>query len=98
MYSVILFLIAFSTKEPSDWLFSALALPLTIFINNVIKRLIFGDRHDKTKQEVAMYVLSMYMFLSSVLIYARLYKNEPFETAAYILIVLCDCCGEFVSK
>ncbi|HKL61441.1 MAG TPA: hypothetical protein VJY66_03560 [Acholeplasma sp.] len=86
MYSVILFLIAFSTKEPSDWLFSALALPLTIFINNVIKRLIFGDRHDKTKQEVAMYVLSMYMFLSSVLIYARLYKNEPFETAAYILL------------
>lgn len=86
VYSILLFLIAFTTKEPSDWLFSVLSFPLTFFINNVIKRLIFGDRHDKTKQEVAMYVLSLYMFLSSILIYARLYQNQTFETAAYILL------------
>ncbi|MCU0104571.1 hypothetical protein N7603_02760 [Acholeplasma vituli] len=84
IYSMILFFIAAVNNEPSDWLFSALSFPFTFFLNNVINRLIFGERHDKTKQEVAMYVEAIYMFISAILIYARLYGN--FETAAYILI------------
>lgn len=84
VYSIILFFIAAVNNEPSDWLFSALWFPFTFFLNNVINRLIFGERHDKTKQEVAMYVEAIYMFISAILIYARLYGN--FETAAYILI------------
>lgn len=84
VYSIILFFIAAVNNEPSDWLFSALSFPFTFFLNNVINRLIFGERHDKTKQEVAMYVEAIYMFISAILIYARLYGN--FETAAYILI------------
>lgn len=84
VYSIILVFIAYVNKEPSDWLFSALSLPFTLFINNVMKRLIYGERHDKTKQEVAMYVEAIYLFLSAILIYARLFNN--FETVAYILI------------
>ena len=44
------------------------------------------DPHDKTKQSVAMYVAAFYIFFSSILIYARLYTNPYFETAAYILM------------
>ena len=44
------------------------------------------DPHDKTKQSVAMYVSAFYIFFSSILIYARLYQKEYFETAAYILM------------
>lgn len=84
VYSMILFFIAAVNNEPSDWLFSALSFPFTFFLNNVINRLIFVERHDKTKQEVAMYVEAIYMFISAILIYARLYGS--FETAAYILI------------
>lgn len=84
IYSIILVFIASVNKEPSDWLFSALSFPFTFFLNNVINRLIFGERHDKTKQEVAMYVEAIYLFISSILIYARLFYN--FETVAYILI------------
>lgn len=84
VYSIILFFIAAVNDEPSDWLFSALSFPFTFFLNNVINRLIFVERHDKTKQEVAMYVEAIYMFISAILIYARLYDN--FETAGYILI------------
>jgi len=44
------------------------------------------DPNDKTKQSVAMYVAAFYIFFSSVLIYARLYQKEYFETGAYILM------------
>jgi len=84
VYSIILLFIASVNKQPSDWLFPLISFPFTFFLNNVIKRLIYGERHDKTKQEVAMYVEALYMFISSILIYARLYNN--FETVAYILI------------
>lgn len=84
VYSIILLFIASVNKQPSDWLFPLISFPFTFFLNNVIKRLIYGERHDKTKQEVAMYVEALYMFVSSILIYARLFDN--FETVAYILI------------
>ena len=85
-YSLILFIIAATTQKPSDWLFTALFFPFTFFLNAVIKRLLYGDTHDKTKQEVGMYLLAIYMFISSLLFYARFYENSVLETAAYILI------------
>lgn len=42
--------------------------------------------HDKTKQEVGMYLLALYMFISVVLFYARFYEDATLETASYILI------------
>lgn len=85
-YTLILFIIATTTKAPTDWLFTALFFPFTFFLNAVIKKLLYGDMHDKTKQEVGMYLLALYMFISVVLFYARFYEDATLETASYILI------------
>jgi HD-GYP domain-containing protein (c-di-GMP phosphodiesterase class II) len=87
MYSIILFLLSLSTEgEVSDWVVAFIAFPLTYVINRFLKKLINMDPQDKTKQSVAMYVAAFYIFFSSILIYARLYQKEYFETAAYILM------------
>jgi HD-GYP domain-containing protein (c-di-GMP phosphodiesterase class II) len=87
MYSIILFLLSLSTEgEVSDWVVAFIAFPLTYVINRFLKKLINMDPNDKTKQSVAMYVAAFYIFFSSILIYARLYQKEYFETAAYILM------------
>jgi HD-GYP domain-containing protein (c-di-GMP phosphodiesterase class II) len=87
MYSIILFVLSLSTKdEVSNWIVTFIAFPLTYVINKFLTKLINMDPHDKTKQSVAMYVSAFYIFFSSILIYARLYQIEYFETAAYILM------------
>lgn len=87
MYSIILFLLSLSTQgQVADWVVAFIAFPLTYVINKFLKKLINMDPHDKTKQSVAMYVAAFYIFFSSILIYARLYEKEYFETAAYILM------------
>lgn len=87
MYTVILFILSLSSQgQVSDWVVTVLAFPITYVINKVLKKLIHLDREDKTKQNVAMYVAAFYIFFSSVLIYARLYTQEYFETSAYILM------------
>lgn len=87
MYSIILFVLSLSSKdEVSNWIVTFIAFPLTYVINKFLTKLINMDPHDKTKQAVAMYVSAFYIFFSSILIYARLYQVEYFETAAYILM------------
>jgi len=87
MYSVILFILSISVEgSVADWVVTFIAFPLTYVINKFLKKLIFLDKEDKTKQNVAMYVAAFYMFLSAILMYARLYQKEYFETGAYILI------------
>lgn len=87
MYSIILFLLSLSTQDQvTDWIVTFIAFPLTYVINNILKKLIYLDPLDKTKQSVAMYVSAFYIFFSSILIYARLYEKDYFETAAYILM------------
>ena len=87
MYSIILFVLSLSTKdEVSNWVVTFIAFPLNYVINKFLTKLINMDPHDKTKQSVAMYVSAFYIFFSSILIYARLYQIDYFETAAYILM------------
>jgi len=87
MYSIILFILSLSTEgSVTDWVVTVIALPITYVINKLLKKLINMDPSDKTKQSVAMYVAAFYIFFSSVLIYARLYQKEYFETGAYILM------------
>lgn len=87
MYSVILFILSISVEgSVADWVVTFIAFPLTYVINKFLKKLIFLDTKDKTKQNVAMYVGALYMFFSAILMYARLYQKEYFETGAYILI------------
>jgi len=87
MYTIILFVLSISSQsQVTDWVITVLAFPITYVINKLLKTLIHLDHNDKTKQSVAMYVAAFYIFFSSVLIYARLYTLEYFETGAYILI------------
>ena len=58
---------------------------MTFLINRLLTTLINIDKTDKTKQLIATYVASFYIFLSSVITYARLYDTS-FETVAYVLI------------
>ncbi len=87
MYSIILFVLSISSQsQVSDWVITVTVFPLTYAINRLLKKLIWLDETDKTKQMVAMYVASLYIFFSAILIYAKLYTIEYFETAAYILM------------
>ncbi len=90
MYSVILFVLSITNTNPdtkvSNWVVTVIIYPVTYAINKLLKKLIFLDKKDRTKQMVAMYVASLYIFFSAILIYARLYNIEYFETAAYILM------------
>jgi len=87
MYSIILFILSYTTPDNlNNWVVAFIAFPLTYVINKFLKKLIYIDTNDKTKQSVAMYVAAFYIFFSSILIYARLYQNEYFETGAYILM------------
>ena len=86
MYTIILFILSLSAGQVADWVVTVMAFPITYVINKVLNKLIHLDPEDKTKQSVAMYVAAFYIFFSSILIYARLYTNEYFETGAYILM------------
>lgn len=87
MYTLILLVLSFSSEaQVADWVITVMAFPITYVINKLLKKLIYLDQEDKTKQSVAMYVAAFYIFFSSVLIYARLYTLEYFETGAYILM------------
>lgn len=83
---ILLSLSLFSESTVASWVITVLAFPFTFIINQILKKLIYIDKEDKTKQIVAMYVAGFYMFFSSILIYARLYDIPYYETGAYILI------------
>lgn len=86
VYSLILIFLSLSTQGVSDWVVTVLAFPITFMINQILVKLINLDKNDKTKQYVAMYVAGFYIFFSSILIYARLYTVDYYETASYIII------------
>ena len=84
-YSSLLLILSLTTKKQSDWVITVISFPTTFLINKLLTTLISLDKTDKTKQLIATYVASFYIFLSSVIIYARLF-DSPFETVSYILI------------
>lgn len=87
MYSIILIVLSISTRgSVADWAITVVVFPITYVINKSLKKLIYTDTKDRTKQNVAMYVGALYIFISAILMYARLYKHDYLETAAYILV------------
>ncbi len=63
MYSVILFVLSITssmngTGELSNWVITVIVYPVTYAINKLLRKLIYLDKEDKTKQMVAMYVAS----------------------------------------
>lgn len=88
-YSVLLLILSIATSKEGlklDWAITLISFPVTYFINKLLNTLINLDSKDKTKQLIAMYVASFYIFLSSVLMYARFQTASDFETVSYILI------------
>lgn len=90
LYSLVFFILGFSVANPTtDWLFAIISLPITWSVGKTQSKLINLDKNDLTKQQIAMYVSSFWIFISAILVYVRIYavgRNELFETAAYVLI------------
>jgi len=85
-YSLLLSIFAYVSETTANWIYPAIFFPFTFFINAIINSLIKIDRHDKTRQQIAMYVMALYVFISVVLVYMRFYHEPYFETTSYILI------------
>lgn len=86
IYSGLLLILSLTTGEKTDWAITIIAFPLTFIVNKGLKSLINIDDRDITKQTIAMYLASIYIYISSILVYARLYKSGNFETVAYVLL------------
>lgn len=85
-YSILLSVFAVASETAANWIYPAIFFPFTFFLNAVIKHLIKIDRHDNTRQQIAMYVMAIYVFISVVLVYMRFYHEPNFEATTYVLI------------
>lgn len=84
-YTALLLFLSLTAGSQTDWVITILSFPLTYLINKLLKTLIKLDEKDYTKQMIATYVASFYIFISSLIIYARL-QGQAYETASYVLI------------
>lgn len=87
VFSILMFILSLTTpSSKSDWAITIVSFPLTFVVNRLLTTLINLDVKDKTKQLIATYVASFYIFLIAVLIYAKLYNQGNLETVAYVLL------------
>jgi len=86
IYTILLTITSIFLKDPINWLYTVISFLITFPINMVLKRLIFFDTKNTTRQNVAMYLASLYIFLASILIYIRLYNVAVLEIGGYLLI------------
>ncbi len=78
-----------SIGEKSNWILTVLCLPVTYLINRTLKKMIYKDKENYLRQQIAMYICCFYMFLSAILIYTRLkigLENTYFGEVGYILL------------
>lgn len=88
-YTSLLLILSITTGAKADWAVTIISFPITFLINKLLTKLISLDNEDKTKQSIAMYVGSFYIFLSSILVYVKLNLGANtgyFETVSYVLI------------
>lgn len=84
-----------SITEPSNWLLTVLLFPVTLIVNNGLKKMIHKGPNDRMAQVVAMYTSSFYMFLSTIVIYIKLkvgdadYLKECGYILLYISLAIC---------
>lgn len=88
-YTIILFLISLGDSNTSNWVLTICFVPFNFILNKTLKSIIHSDPSSYLKQQIAMYMISFYMFLSAILVYFKLksgvdvsYLNE----AGYMLI------------
>lgn len=78
-----------SIGERSNWFLTLLCIPVTYLVNRTLKKMIYKDKENYLRQQIAMYICCFYMFLSALLIYTRLktgLSNSFFGEAGYILL------------
>lgn len=85
LYTAFLLFLSLTSGGQTDWVITILSFPITFIINRLLQSLIKADETDYTKQKMAAYVASFYIFVSSLIIYARM-QHQVFETAGYVLI------------
>ena len=83
-YTLILFLISLIASGTSNWVLTIIFVPVTFGLNRTLSKLINDSSHDKTKQQIAMYIAAFYMILSSVLIYFKLKTQLNVEGKEYL--------------
>lgn len=83
-YTLILFLISLIASGTSNWVLTIIFVPVTFGLNRTLSKLINDSTHDKTKQQIAMYIAAFYMILSSVLIYFKLKTQMNVEGKEYL--------------
>lgn len=96
IYTIIMFIISFSSNSPSNIIVTIILFPLTYLMNKTTKNMINKDSNSYIKQEIAMYFQSFYMFLSAILIYIKIvidpninYLREPgYLLIFYALVVI----------
>ena len=89
IYSVILFLITIGNGGSLNWLWSVIPLPLTFVLNVTIKKIIENSDHQLIRQQIGMYICSIYMIVSSFLVYFKMKttaSTTDFSDPAYMLI------------
>ncbi len=85
-----------SIGDQSNWVLTLICLPLTFFVNNFLKGMIYKNPKDLLKQQIAMYIACFYMFLTAILIYFKLktgsesYLGEVGYILLYYSLVVCS--------
>ncbi len=72
VYSIILLVISIAEVEVGNLVLTILFFPLTFLINLTLKKMIYNDKTNLIKQQIAMYIGCFYMFVSALVIYLRL--------------------------
>ncbi|MDR2867449.1 MAG: hypothetical protein LBV55_02165 [Acholeplasmatales bacterium] len=86
IYTILLTIVSIFLKDPLNWLFTAISFLATAPVNILLKKLIYYDTKNITRQNVAMYIASLYIFLVSILLYLRVYSFASLEIGGYLLL------------
>ncbi len=88
-YTIILFLICLGESNTSNWVLTICFIPFNFLLNKTLKTIINSEPGNYLKQQIAMYMISFYMFLSAILVYFKLKSGvnvEFLNEAGYMLI------------
>ena len=72
IYSLIFAVLSFG--EPKNWVFTVISFPITFLLNMTLKKMIRQNPDNHMRQTIAMYIMSFYMFLSTIIMYFKI-KN-----------------------
>ena len=74
IYSLIFAALSFG--EPKNLVFTIISFPVTFLLNITLKKMIKQNPDNHVRQTIAMYIMSFYMFLSTIIMYFKLKNGE----------------------